>query len=53
MTTDSADYCIPIDEWVWSKSRVCLLVLEVDIGSVLESELGHKWRYGTLIACVY
>ena len=39
MTTDSADYCIPIDEWVWSKSRVCLLVLEVDIGSVWSQSL--------------
>ena len=43
MTTDGADYCMLIDEWVWSKSRVCLLRLEVDIDSVLESELGQKW----------
>ena len=23
------------------------------MGSVLESELGQKWRYGALEACVY
>ena len=32
----------------WSKSQVCLLRLKVDLGSVLESELGQKWRYGAL-----
>ena len=40
MTTDSADYCMLVNEWVWSKSQVCSLRLEVDMGSVLESELG-------------
>ena len=25
---------------------------EVDMGAVLESELGQKWRYGALKACV-
>ena len=25
---------------------------EVDKGAVLESELGQKWRYGALKACV-
>ena len=39
MTTVSADYCMVINKWVWSKSQVCLLRLEVDMGSVLESEL--------------
>ena len=39
MTTDNADYCMIVTEWVWSKSRVCLLRLEVDMGSGLESEL--------------
>ena len=29
-----------------------LLMLEVDLGSVLESELGQKWRYGVLKACI-
>ena len=24
---------------------------EVDLGSVLESELGQKWRYGALKVC--
>ena len=45
LTTDSggADYCMLVNEWVWLKSRVCLLRLEVDLGSVFESELGHKW----------
>jgi len=23
MTTDSADYCMLVNEWAWSKSRVC------------------------------
>jgi len=49
MTTESADYCMLVNEWVWSKSQR----LEVDsVGSVLESELGQKWRYGALKACV-
>ena len=43
MTTESADYCMLVNEWAWSRSRVCLLRLEVDLGSVLESELGQKW----------
>ena len=25
---------------------------EVDLGSVLELELGQKWRYGALKACI-
>ena len=52
MTTKSADYCMLINEWVWSRSRVCLLRREVDLGSVLESELGQKWRHGALKACI-
>ena len=40
MTTHSADYCMLVNEWPWSKSQVCSLRLEVDMGSVLESELG-------------
>ena len=44
MTNGGADYCILVNEWPWSKSRDCLLKPEVDMGSVLESELGHKWR---------
>ena len=48
MTTNSADYVMLFNEWALSKSRVCLLRLEIDIGSVLESEFGPKWRYGVL-----
>ena len=44
MATDSADHCMLINEWLWSKSRDCLLKLELDISSVLESELGQKGR---------
>ena len=51
MKTESADYCMLINEWACSRSRVCLLRLEVDLGSVLEPELGQKWRYGALRAC--
>ena len=48
----SADHCMLINEWAWLTSWVCLLRLEVDLGSVLESELGQKWRYGVLKACI-
>ena len=34
MATDSADYCMLVNEWPWSKSQVCLLRLEVEMGSV-------------------
>ena len=37
MTTESADYCMLINEWEWLRSRLCLLKLEVDLGSALES----------------
>ena len=50
MTNESADYCMLVNEWAWLRSRVCLLRLEVDLDSVLESELGQKWRYGALKA---
>ena len=46
MTIKSADYCMLVNEWAWSRSRVCLLRVEVDLGAVLESELVQKWRYG-------
>ena len=52
MQTESADYCMLVNEWGWSRLRVCLLRLEVDLGSVLESELEQKWRYGALKACI-
>ena len=41
MATNSADYYMLVNEWVWSKSRDCLLRPEVDMGSVLESELAE------------
>ena len=50
MATDSADYYMLVNERAWSSSQVCLLRLEVDMGSVLMSELGQKWRYGVLNA---
>ena len=40
MATNSADYCMLFNEWASSK----LIRLEVDIGSVLESEFGPKRR---------
>ena len=47
MATDNADYYedyyMLVNEWVCSKSRDCLLRQEVDMGAVLESELGQKW----------
>ena len=44
MVINSADYYMLINECAWSKSRVCLLRPEVDMGLVLDSELGQKWR---------
>ena len=32
MTTESADYCILINEWAWLRSQVCLLRLKVETG---------------------
>ena len=47
---ENADHCMLINECAWLMSRVCLLRLEVELGSVLESELKQKWRYGALKA---
>ena len=44
MATNSADYYVLVNEWAWSNSRDCLLRPEVDMGAVLEPELGQKWR---------
>ena len=52
MATDNADYYMLVNEWVWSKSQDSSLRPEVEMGVVLESELGQKWRYGVLKACV-
>ena len=47
MTTDSADYCMCVNDLVCSKLRVCRL--EVDMGSGLEYSLvhwtGHESHY--------
>ena len=39
MVTDSASYCMLIDEWALSRLQVCLLKLKMNLGSVLEPEL--------------
>ena len=44
----SADYCMLVNEWAWLTSQVCLLRLDVELASVLESKIGQKWRYGAL-----
>ena len=49
LTTESVDYCMLVNEWAWLRSRVCSLRLKVELGSVLESELGQKWTYGACI----
>ena len=48
MTYESAEQCMLVNEWAWLRSLVCLLRLEVDLGSVLESELGQIGKYGAL-----
>ena len=40
---ESADCYMLVTEWAWLTAGVCLLRLEVELGSVLESELGQKW----------
>ena len=52
MTTKSAEYYMLVNEWAWSRSQVRLLRLKVDLGPVLESEFGQKWRYRALKACI-
>ena len=42
MTTESADYYMPVNEWAWLRSQVRFLRLEMDLGSGLESELRQK-----------
>ena len=49
---ESAGYCIFDNEWAQLTSLVCLLRVEMELGSVLESELGQKWRCGALKACI-
>ena len=45
---ESADYCMLVNEWAWLTSRVCLLRLDVELASVLESKISQKWRHGAL-----
>ena len=52
LITKSADYCMLVNEWVWLRLQVWLLRLEVDLGSVVESELAKKWRYSVLKASI-
>ena len=42
MATDSADYYMLVNEWVWSKSQDCLLRPEVDMGAVWSQSLGRN-----------
>ena len=42
MATSSADYYVLVNEWAWSKSRDCLLRLEVDMGSVWSQSLDRN-----------
>ena len=42
LPTENADYYMLINEWAWLRSRVWLLRLKVQLGSVLESELRQK-----------
>ena len=42
LPTESADYCMRVNDWVWLRPRVCLLSLKVHLGSFLESELRQK-----------
>ena len=36
LPTESADYCMFVNEWAWLRSQVCLLSLKVHLGSILE-----------------
>ena len=44
LPTENADNCVLSNEWTWLRSPVCLLRLEVHLGSVLESELRQMWH---------
>ena len=35
LTSKNANCCILVNEWVWLRSLICLLGLEVELGSVL------------------
>ena len=42
MATNSADYYMLVNEWVWSKSRDCLLRPEVDMDAVWSQSLDRN-----------
>ena len=42
LTKESADHCMFVNEWAWLMSQVCILRMEVDLGSGLESKLGQN-----------
>ena len=48
---DNQDACSLMSGCGQGHESACLR-LEVDLGSVLESELGQEWRYGALKACI-
>ena len=52
LPTENDDCGMFINDWVCLRSQICLLRLEVDLGSLLVSKLGQKWRYGVLLACI-
>ena len=42
LPTESADYCMLVNEWARLRSQVCLLSLKLHSGWFLESELRQK-----------
>ena len=48
MTTESADYCMVVNEWAWSRSLVCLL----KAGRGLRFSFGVRTWTGMEIRCV-
>ena len=49
MQTESADYCMLVNEWAWSRSQVCLLRLEVDLGTEMEIQWVKGMQRLTLV----
>ena len=47
LTTESADYCILVDEWAWLKSRVCLN--EFEVVQPVQTCLNHSFTEGTVL----
>ena len=42
LPTESADYCMLVNEWAWLRSRICLVSLKVHLGSFFEAEFRQK-----------